>query len=314
MLGSVANNLFWMARYLERSENSSRLLEMGIRRNLSERDNSSEVWEEILSLLGQKSPYDNSGNNYEQLSVTNFILRDKENTTSVWSLVNQSRKNARTVRGSLTRDVWQAINDLWLYLQTALKSPVGSNDLPVILAKIQQGNALVRGALEGSMLRNDIYNFLKAGTFIERGDNTARIIAANYYLFLPSAILVHEDKSVAKLEAVLAAAGAMRAYKWLYKGNLDPASIILFLVADKRTPRSLNYSYHELVSQLQALTSAYDTPFNSLTIANKIKNAVDYKVTGTKRLGDLQEFINSFVQQNSELSECIEKEFKFNRA
>jgi uncharacterized alpha-E superfamily protein len=191
---------------------------------------------------------------------------------------------------------------------------VGSNDLPVILAKIQQGNALVRGALEGSMLRNDIYNFLKAGTFIERGDNTARIIAANYYLFLPSAILVHEDKSVAKLEAVLAAAGAMRAYKWLYKGNLDPASIILFLVADKRTPRSLNYSYHELVSQLQALTSAYDTPFNSLTIANKIKNAVDYKVTGTKRLGDLQEFINSFVQQNSELSECIEKEFKFNRA
>jgi uncharacterized alpha-E superfamily protein len=314
MLGSVANNLFWMARYLERSENSSRLLEMGIRRNLSERDNSSEVWEEILSLLGQKSPYDNSGNNYEQLSVTNFILRDKENTASVWSLVNQSRKNARTVRGSLTRDVWQAINDLWLYLQTALKSPVGSNDLPVILAKIQQGNALVRGALEGSMLRNDIYNFLKAGTFIERGDNTARIIAANYYLFLPSAILVHEDKSVAKLEAVLAAAGAMRAYKWLYKGNLDPASIILFLVADKRTPRSLNYSYHELVSQLQALTSAYDTPFNSLTIANKIKNAVDYKVTGTKRLGDLQEFINSFVQQNSELSECIEKEFKFNRA
>ena len=314
MLGSVANNLFWMARYLERSENSSRLLEMGIRRNLSERDNSSEVWEEILSLLGQKSPYDNSGNNYEQLSVTNFILRDKENTASVWSLVNQSRKNARTVRGSLTRDVWQAINDLWLYLQTALKSPVGSNDLPVILAKIQQGNALVRGALEGSMLRNDIYNFLKAGTFIERGDNTARIIAANYYLFLPSAILVHEDKSVAKLEAVLAAAGAMRAYKWLYKGNLDPASIILFLVAAKRTPRSLNYSYHELVSQLQALTSAYDTPFNSLTIANKIKNAADYKVTGTKRLGDLQEFINSFVQQNSELSECIEKEFKFNRA
>lgn len=218
------------------------------------------------------------------------------------------------MRGSLTREVWQAINDLWLYLQTALKSPVGSNDLPVILAKIQQGNALVRGALEGSMLRNDIYNFLKAGTFIERGDNTARIIAANYYLFLPSAILVHEDKSVAKLETVLAAAGVMRAYKWLYKGNLDPGSIILFLVADKRTPRSLNYCYHELVAQLQALTSAYDTPFISLTMANNIKNAVDRNATGTKRLGDLQGFTNSFVQQNSELSECIEKDFKFNRA
>ena len=314
MLGGVANNLFWMARYLERSENSSRLLEMGIRRNLSERDNSTEVWEEILSLLGQKSVYDSSGNNYDQRSVTNFILRDKENTTSVWSLVNQSRKNARTVRGSLTREVWQAINDLWLYLQTALKSPAGSNDLPIILAKIQQGNALVRGALEGSMLRNDIYNFLKAGTFIERGDNTARIIAANYYLFLPSAILVHEDKSVAKLETVLAAAGVIRAYKWLYKGNLDPGSIILFLVADKRTPRSLNYCYHELVTQLQALTNTYGTPFNSLTMANNIKSAVDRNATGTKRLGDLQGFTNSFVQQNSELSECIEKDFKFNRA
>ena len=149
MLGSVANNLFWMARYLERSENSSRLLELGIRRNLSERDNSAGVWEEILSLLGQKSFYDGSGHDYDQRSVTNFILRDKENTTSVWSLVNQSRENARTVRGSLTRQVWQAINGLWLYLQTALKSPVGSNDLPIILAKIQQGNALMRGALEG---------------------------------------------------------------------------------------------------------------------------------------------------------------------
>ena len=125
---------------------------------------------------------------------------------------------------------------------------------------------------------------------------------------------MHEDKSVAKLETVLAAAGVMRAYKWLYKGNLDPGSIILFLVADKRTPRSLNYCYHELVAQLQALTSAYDTPFNSLTMANNIKTAVDRNATGTKRLGDLQGFTNSFVQQNSELSECIEKDFKFNRA
>ena len=313
MLGSVANNLFWMARYLERSENSSRLLELGIRRNLSERDNSAGVWEEILSLLGQKSFYDGSGHDYDQRSVTNFILRDRENTTSVWSLVNQSRENARTVRGSLTREVWQAINDLWLYLQTALKSPVGSNDLPIILAKIQQGNALMRGALEGSMLRNDIYNFLKAGTFIERGDNTARIIAANYYVFLPSAILVHEDKSVAKLETVLAAAGVLRAYKWLYKGNLDPGGIILFLVADKRTPRSLNYCYHELVIQLQALNVAYDTSLNSLTIANTIKNTIDRNATNTKKLGDLQSFTNNFVQQNAELSECIEKDFKFTR-
>ena len=313
MLGRVANNLFWMSRYLERAENNARIVEAYLRRSLAESDQAVQNWIEVLGVLGQKDAYETSKGEFEQRAIINFILRDKTNPISVLNLIHQSRQNARIVRGALTREAWQAINDLWLSMQMIFKSPININELPLILAKVQQGSALVRGVLDGTMLRNDIFYFLRAGTAIERGDNTARIIHKNYFLFLPSAFLAREDRSISKVEAVLDSAGAMRAYNWLNKGRVDPGSVILFLVADKSTPRSLSYCYQDIVRQLTALEEVYDTSFDACQKAKQVQAGLNSSSTGGLHLDELQNFAHSFIQNNAQLSDLIETEFKFYR-
>ena len=167
MLGRLANNLFWMSRYLERAENNARLLETYLRRGLSETYTEVDDWLAILAITGQSASYDEKIGEHNQTAIINFILREKDDPASVLNLVKQARQNARIVRTALTRETWQAINDFWLSLQHSLARPAVRNDLPLILAKVREGNSLVRGAIEGTMLRNDIYHFIRLGILIE---------------------------------------------------------------------------------------------------------------------------------------------------
>ena len=160
MLGRLANNLFWMSRYLERAENNARLLEPS-RRGLSEKYIEVDDWLAILAITGQSASYKEKIGEHNQTAIINFILREKDDPASVLNLVKYARQNARIVRTALTRETWQAINDFWLYLQKNLNRPAARNDLPIILAKVREGSSLVRGAIDGTMLRNDIYHFIR---------------------------------------------------------------------------------------------------------------------------------------------------------
>ena len=195
MLGRVANNLYWMARYLERAENNARLIEtMLFRRSLSQADNANDEWAAVLSLMSGRDDYDALHETCDRV-VTNYWLREKTNPASVLKLAQRARQNRRIVRTALTKEAWQAINDLWLALEKSLKRPVGGHDLPQIFEpSAPKGNALVRGALDGTMLRNDIFNFIRLGMLVERGDNTARLLEnTRYFLFLPSASVLHQE-------------------------------------------------------------------------------------------------------------------------
>ena len=120
-------------------------------------------------------------------NALNFLLRDKTNDDSVIMLLAKSRQNARLVRNALTQEVWQSLNESWMTGSEALKRPVNIRDLPSILENIIKASSVFRGALHGTMLHNDIFNFLRLGTFIERADNTARIVGSQYHRLLPTA-------------------------------------------------------------------------------------------------------------------------------
>ena len=156
MLGRLANNLFWMARYLERAENSIDLIESKVKSNMSESDKPQEEWNEVLELVHQKKNYDSLYEIINQEYVTNFLLGAKRNDASILNLIGHARQNSRIVRTALTKEVWQSINELWLCLQSSLTANVNQFDLPQILAKVRQSNLMLRGALDGTMLRNDM--------------------------------------------------------------------------------------------------------------------------------------------------------------
>ena len=190
MLGKTAGGLFWMFRYLERSENTARLIDAGFRIALTRSTAAENEWASVVATAGVTQAYTEKYDQYVARNVIDFLLRDKSNSSSVMSVIEGARNNARLVRTALTREVWEATNECYITLKDLLSHPISERDLPETLNTIRQQSALVRGALHGTMLRNDIFDFARLGTFLERADNTARILDVKYYVLLPSASFV----------------------------------------------------------------------------------------------------------------------------
>ncbi|MEZ5946882.1 MAG: alpha-E domain-containing protein [Hyphomonas sp.] len=160
-------------------------------------------------------------------------------------------------RTALTREVWEALNDTWMSAREALKRPVSEQALPEVLTLVRQQGAQVRGAIAGTMLRNDIYDFAQLGTLVERSDNTARILDTKYYVLLPSSASIGSSLDNVQWEMILRSASAERSFHWLHGGAMSPLAIADFLIFDARLPRSLAFCYDMITDYLKRLEQEY---------------------------------------------------------
>lgn len=311
MLGKTAGGLFWMFRNLERSENTARLLDAGFRMALTRSAAAEGEWASVVSAAGSQQLYAKQYDQYDASKVIDFLLRDRDNPSSVISVVENARNNARLVRTALTREVWEATNECWITLKDLLTRPVGDRELPDVLDVVRQQSSLVRGALHGTMLRNDIYYFARLGTFLERADNTARILDVKYYVLLPSASFVGSSLDNVQWESILRSVSAQRAYRWLNPDTINPASIADFLIRDKRLPRSLAFCYGKIVQNLADLEEDYDlrTPCHDQATAI-YRRLRDNPIEAIFETG-LHEFIVEFIRGNAALGNQIEQDYRF---
>ena len=309
MLGRHADNLYWLARYLERAENIARRIESGLHYALTRPNESEGEWLSILVSTGGDALFRQNYDTVSMSNVINFMLRDKANTNSIISLLEMARKNGRSVRTTLTQEVWQSLNQSWMTGQAALKRPVKMRDLPTILENTVQGSSVFRGALYGTMLHNDIFNFLRLGTFIERADNSARIIAHNYYRLLPTASVMVGESDNSQWEIILRSLGGWRSFNWLNRGQVDPAIVADFLIFDERMPRSLSYCYKEIQSNLCDLETDYEREYDAGILARTIRKKLKDGASRTNFASDLHEFITDFIATNNQLSLTIAEDF-----
>src|SRR5680860_57181 len=312
MLGKTANGLFWMFRNLERSENTARLLDAGFRIALTRSSSEEDEWASILSTTGSKTLYDQCYKVYDAPEVIDFLLRDTANPSSVVSLIDSARNNARLVRTALTREVWEATNECWLTLKEILSRPVPERELPQVLATIRQQSALVRGALYGTMMRNDIYDFARLGTHIERADNTARILDVKYYVLLPSLSPIGSSLDNAQWETILRSVSAQRGYRWLNQGDVNQIGIAEFLIKDGRMPRSLTFCYTQIVENLKYLEKGYGVTSPSHEIAAATLGGLKSRAMSSIFESGLHEFIGEFIAENIRLGSQIEQDYRFN--
>lgn len=313
MLGRTAAGVFWMARYLERAENTARLLDAGFRMALT-RDAaaSQEEWRSVIVTVGQTAAYQAShGEDYVGEKVWNYLLRDKANPGNVLAMIEAARTNARAVRTALTREVWEAINESWMQLSDALTRPVREPVLGAVLALIRRQMTLVRGAMDGTMLRNEIHNFTRLGTFIERGDNTARILDVKYYVLLPSLAWVGSSLDNVQWEGVLRSVSGERAYRWLNAGTVDPRGIASFMILDERFPRSLASCLAKLRSNLRGLAQEYG---HETSAHERLRGlGTQFHETGIEQIFEagLHEFIGEFITCNQQVALAVEQDYRF---
>ncbi|WP_424966451.1 MULTISPECIES: alpha-E domain-containing protein [unclassified Dinoroseobacter] len=311
MLGKTAGGLFWMFRYLERSENIARLVDAGHRIALTRSGAAENEWASILATAGARDAYLEKYEEFEGSNAIDFLLRDKDNPSSVLSVISAARDNARMVRTALTREVWEAVNECYLTLKKLLARKVPARDLPDVLGTIRQRSAFVRGALHGTMMRNDIYDFARIGTFLERADNTARILDVKYYVLLPSANFVGSSLDNVQWETILRSVSGEGAFRHEYGPDGSPVDIAEFLMLDKRMPRSLAFCYSKLRDNLGYLETDYGDRHACHDTADAVCARIKASTVDIIFEGGLHEFLQDFLRFNAMLGQQIEQDYRF---
>ena len=312
MLGRTANSLFWMFRYLERAENTARLLEAALRMALTRDLVTAEAeWRSVIATLGLQRAFEAAHDSYDGMAVWNFVLRGASNPGNVRMMMGAVRSNARMARINISSDVWEAVNENWMKLDVLLARPVGQTAVGEVLAAIRRAGTQVHGAFDGSILRDEGYHFARAGTFIERADSTARILDMKYFLLLPSLSYVGSSLDTGQWEQVLRSVAGARVYSWLNAGRIEARGIVEFVVLDDRFPRSLAFCRNALRQNLAALASMHGAEGRCNALMHESDSRIiDLTVDQIFDHG-LHEFLVDFLARNAAIAHAIAQDYRF---
>lgn len=311
MLGKTAGSLFWMARYLERAENQSRLIEAGFRMALTRWNTAAAEWRSILVTAGAEAGYCAKHQSFETGKVVDYLLRDPSNPGSILGMLKMARDNARTARTVLTREVWEAVNSFWMTMNELLKRRIPDEDLPDVLKAIRQLNAQVRGAMNGTMLRDDGFHYTMAGGFLERADNTARILDVKYYLLLPSVAHIGSSMDSVQWDMILRSVSAHRSFQWTYGSDVSALLVADFLILNEKMPRSLAYCHQIVRQSLGEIERSYAhdldrSPALALMNAQRCDDPIEVIFDN-----GLHQYLRNFLSANAALAGQIERDYRF---
>ena len=314
MLGRTASSLYWMSRYVERAENLARLLEVGYRVSLMPGaiEGHRNEWLSMLTSAACERSFSEKHDDMTTTNIINFMMFDEDNPASVKSCIGTARNNGRAVRTALTRDVWESINSTWNELAQVKPHTITGTKLPVFLEWVKQRSMAFRGAVLGTMLRTDNYFFSQLGNFIERADNTARILDVKYFVLLPQPGDVGSNLDTQQWAQILRSVSAHRAYRWFYRdSHYQPWRVSEFLILREQMPRSLVFSYSWINTALDGLEALYGKRYGCHDTA-----AIMLKRLRTGTMEDifqsgLHEFLQEFMSANNMLSGNIAKTYNF---
>jgi len=314
MLGRTANDLYWLARNVERAENMARLIEVGYRIALLPREGEgyNEEWRSTLASAGCADGYDSKYETLNTSDVINYLLFDCSNPSSVRSCLSAARRNGRAQRIALTRDMWEALNDAWIEFSNIKPANVTANELPRMIDWIRSRSALYRGAMLNTALRDNAYFFSQVGTFLERADSTARILDVKYYVLLPEVEMVGSGVDNVQWGAILRSVSAHRSYRWVYKQNYRPLRIAEYLIFHKAMPRSLGACYDHIMTSLDGLGQICGARHACHETASETARILsDGGIEAVFQSG-LHEFLQDFIARNNRLGCEIAEAYHFN--
>lgn len=314
MLGRTAASLYWMSRYMERAENIARLVGVGYRGAMVPDIGAGhrEDWESTLTAAGCMPAFAARRLQPDAQTVQNFLLFDREHASSLRSCLEIARNNGRSVRTALTREMWEALNSTWNEFSAIRPADLGPGKLPELLDFVRQRAALFRGALLGSLLRDEGYHFSQLGAYIERSDNTARILDLKYTILLPSNEAVGAERNLYQWEMVLRMVAGHRAYRYFYKDRYRPTKVAEFLILRPEMPRSLRFCAGWIAGSLRGLAAATGGGAESLALAEANFAALAGAAMPAIFAAGLHDFLTDFLSGQIELGRRIAAEFHFN--
>ena len=313
MLSRTADHLFWMSRYTKRAENTARMLDVNYQTSLLPQ--SAAVarvgWQGLLSISELLSTYNAKYGDIVQRDVMEFMVKDEENPSSIISCLRAARENARAVRGSLTTEAWETQNQTWLEARRMLRDGEFERDPAQFFDWVKFRSHLSRGVTLGTMLQDEAFNFLRLGTFLERADNTARLVDVKFHAvesdFFGTASEKDQEYDFYHWSSILRSVSGFEIYRKVYRDVIKPERVADLLILRADMPRSLHASLVEVVSNLAQVSN--DQSAETQRRAGKLLADLQYARIDEILATGLHAFLTQFLDRVNELGMRISRDF-----
>ena len=312
MLSRVANNLYWMSRHIERAENTARMLDVTYRMSLLPYRTPDEAWAEpwalplVISGLATEY-YERAPGPLNSERVLRFMALDPANRSSIYSCIQSARESARTVRGAVTSEMYEDINGLWLEIKNRTNESIFAQGISEFFDWVKMRSHQFRGVTFGTMLRDEAYQFIRLGTFMERADNTARILDVKYHTLLPDVANVGGAVDYYQWGALLRSVSALESYRKVYRDVITPMKVTELLVLREDVPRSLHACTTAIYEILSRLCDASSREPERL--AGELNAQLRYGRTEQIIAFGLHEYLMGLLEKLSALNEEINRHF-----
>jgi uncharacterized alpha-E superfamily protein len=297
-----------MARYIERAENMARVLDVTYRMSLvpNAAHAEADLWMPPVRIVDDVESFERDYGAYNAVNVMHYMALDHRNPSSIISALNSARENARSVRVAMSSEMWENVNSLWLELQQRVSSGLTESDYTEFCDWVKSRSHLFRGVTVGTMLRDDGYRFVRLGTFIERADNTARLLDAKYEQLRTLNDETDHIGDYYEWSSLLRSVSAMEAYQKVFRDTIEASKVAELLVLRDDMPRSLHACMDEMTSILQHVQG--DRGWECVRMAGEMHAKLHFS-----RMSDivdqLHEFLQDFIVHNNNLGVEIQRTF-----
>ena len=314
MLSRTADHLFWMSRYTERAENTARMLDVNYQTSLLPQSAAAAQagWMGMLSISELKQSYAlKHGQHLQPRAVMDFMVRDENNPSSIISCLRAARENARAVRGTLTTEVWETQNQTYLEVVRMLGQGALERDPAAFFEWVKFRSHLSRGVTVGTMLQDEALNFIRLGTFLERADNTARLVDVKFHAvesdFFGQGTEKDQELDFYHWSAILRSVSGFEIYRKVYRDVIKPERVAELLILRADMPRSLLGCMNEVMVNLGLVTSRVDS--ESRRRAGKLRADLQFARIDEILATGLHAFLTQFLDRVNEIGAHISREF-----
>ncbi len=312
MLSRVAENLFWLGRYVERAENASRLLDTGRRMAaLPGPDGNRNEWASILASSGSEGSFPATGSPNSRDDVVRHIALSPLNPASICSSLSRARTNARATRAGLSYDSWRAVNDSWLDFQDMAGRHVTGGFLADLIDRTKDACSRIVGSFESTIVRDETYDFIRMGALIERADNTARILDVKYFSLLPPDEKFEGRVDTYQWMTILGATSTRLIFRRLYGADLRASRVVGLLVQNARCARSLLFCVSRIHAHLINLRANHGGDIEASNQTQHLLKTLFDQAPEDIIIGGLHEFLGDFIRANNVLADQIAADFHF---
>ncbi|MDE2250025.1 MAG: alpha-E domain-containing protein [Gammaproteobacteria bacterium] len=304
MLSRTADSIYWIARYTERAENVARLLDVTHRMSLLPGNDARGYWGAALSANGLDEAYQEKFGEFTAAHVVRFMVLDDDNPSSIRTCLRSARENAHAVRGVITTEFWETLNATWIEMRDVKLARLHGAALAELCEWVKFRSHQARGVVAGTMLRDEAYQFNVLGAFLERADNTARILDVKYDPLAPEP---RPGNEYYEWGALLRSVSAFEIYRRVYRDIITPVRVAELLVMRADMPRSLRACMDQVHSTLRTIANSQSTETERR--AGKLHAELHYGNMRQILRGGLHAMLTDFLDRTADLGNRISADF-----